>query len=119
MATIDQTTKEAFDICWARADNDPKGFTIKDSAGAAIDITGFSFSMTVNSEKNPTINPPEFTVAGVLDDPTNGKVSFSPLTTETDIAPGTYWYDIQQTDTASKVKTLVKGKLLIIQDITK
>ncbi len=125
MASIDQTAVTAFDICWGRADNDPKGFTIKDSAGVAIDVTGFTFVMTVNTSKDPDpVGPPiigleQFSVVGVLDDPTNGKISFSPLTTETDILPAVYFYDIQQTDAASKIKTLVKGKLTIVQDISK
>ena len=125
MASIDQTQNEAFDICWGRGDNDPKGFTIKDSAGAAIDVTAFSFTMTVNDAKNPEpVGPPivgveQFTIVGVIVNGPAGQISFSPLTSETDIPAGTYFYDIEQTDASSKIKTLVKGKLKIIQDISK
>jgi len=125
MASIDQTGAAAFDLCWGRGDNDPKGFTIKDSAGVAIDVTGFTFTMTVNSAKDPDpVGPPivgveQFTIVGTLVDAVNGRISFSPLVAETDIPASTYFYDIEQTDVASKIKTLVKGKLKILQDISK
>lgn len=122
---IDQTQNDDFEICWGRGDNDPKGFTIKDSDGAAIDVTSFSFKMTVNTAKDPDpVGPPvvgveQFTIVGVIVSGPDGQISFSPLTTDTEIPATVYFYDIEQTDAASKIKTLVKGKLKIIQDISK
>lgn len=123
MAQIDQTTNDDKLICWARGDSSARGFTIKDSSvspSVPIDITGFSFKLTVNSEKDPTNQTNEiFSVVGTIVDGPNGKVSFAPSSTETNVAPGPYYYDIEQTDLGGLISTLIKGKCKIIQDITK
>ncbi len=120
MAIIDQTKNTEKEICWGRGDSDAKGFVVQDSAGVAIDITGFSFKLTVSSDKDPTDQVNEqFSITGVLGSPTAGEVSFAPSISDTDIAPGTYFYDIEQTDGSSRIKTIIKGKAKIIQDITK
>ena len=76
--------------------------------------------MTVNSEKDPAdqINE-QFSITGTITDATNGKVAFAPNTTDTDITPGGYFYDIEQIDTGGRVSTLIVAKVLIVQDITK
>ena len=120
MAVIDQTNNTTKLVCWGRGDSDAKGFVIEDSNGVAIDITGFSFKLTVNSEKDPTDTVNEqFSVSGIISDALNGKVSFGPTITDTDITPTTYFYDIEQTDTGGRIKTLIKAKAKIIQDLTK
>ena len=120
MAAIDKTRDATKTICWGRGDSDPKGFIIQDSAGVAVNITGFSFKLTVNSEKSPSDQVNEqFTITGVITDATNGKVSFAPTTTDTAITPATYFYDIEQTDQSGAISTLIVGKALIVQDITK
>ena len=121
MAAIDQTGTEAFNLCWARGDDDPKTFTIKDSTGAVVDISTQTFSMAVNTDKDPATTTNEiFRVAGVfVTDGTDGQISFTPVATSLDAvtAPGSAFYDIQRI-TPSK-KTLVKGKVLFIMDIDK
>ncbi len=120
MAQIDQTKNAEKTICWGRGDSDAKGFVVQDSDGVAIDITGFTFKLTVNSEKDPTDQVNEqFTITGTLTAPTTGEVAFAPTTTDTDIVPATYFYDIEQTDGSGAIKTLIIGKALIVQDITK
>ncbi len=120
MAAIDQTKDATKTICWGRGDSAAKGFTVQDSAGVAVDITGFTFKLTVNTEKKPTdVTNQQFTITGVIVVALDGTVSFSPLTSETDITPGTYYYDIEQTDGGGKIDTLIVGKCLIIQDISK
>jgi hypothetical protein len=107
---------------WYRGDSYPLEITVKDSATeAAIDITGYSFIMTVDTEKYPTDALTKlFDVAGVLDaDPTTGKVSFTPTTIDTDQDVGTYYYDIQMTDVSGNIRTIVKNDFKIVQDITK
>ena len=120
MAGIDQTKDEDKTICWGRGDSSAKGFTVKDSDEVAINITGFTFKLTVNSEKDPTdTTNQKFTVVGAITDAPNGKVAFSPTTANTDIEPGTYFYDIEQTDGGAAISTLIIGKCIIIQDISK
>jgi hypothetical protein len=121
MAAIDQTKADAFDICWARGDDDPKTFTIRDSSGNPVAISSWTLSMAVNTEKDPTTTTNEiFRVAGALvTDGTDGQVSFAPPAASLDnvTAPGTAFYDVQRI-TPSK-KTLVKGKVKFVQDIDK
>lgn len=117
---IDQTKNLTKEICWGRGDSDAKGFIIQDSAGVAVDITGFSFKMTVNSDRDPTDQVNEqFTITGVIGVAANGTVSFAPTVIDTNITPGIYFYDIEQTDVSGAIKTVIKGRVKIIQDITK
>ena len=106
---IDKTSDATKTICWGRGDSNAKGF-----------VTGFSFKLTVNSEKDPTdTTNQQFTIAGTLVDAVNGQISFAPTITDTDIAPDTYFYDIEQIDAGGGKATLIIGKCLIVQDITK
>ncbi len=117
---IDQTKNTNKEICWGRGDSDAKGFIVQDELGVAVDISGFSFKLTVNSKKDPTDQVDEqFTITGVIGVAADGEVSFAPLITDTDITPTTYFYDIEQTDGSGAIKTLIKSKAKIVQDITK
>ncbi len=120
MAAIDQTKDATKTICWGRGDSDPKGFVVQDSAGAARNITGFSYKLTVSSDKAPPDQVNEqFTIVGVITDAANGEVAFAPTTVDTDIAPATYFYDVEETSPTAAVKTLIVAKAVIVQDITK
>ncbi len=120
MANIDKTKDAEKTICWGRGDSDAKGFAVQDSDEVAIDITGFTFKLTVNSEKEPTNQDNEqFTIVGVITDAPGGLVAFSPTSVDTDITPGTYYYDVEQINTDSAKKTLIVAKVTIVQDITK
>lgn len=121
MAAIDQTKETSFDLCWARGDDDPRVFTIKDSAGVVVDLTGQTFSMAVNTDKDPPDTATEiFSVAGVfVTDGSDGKVSFTPPPNSLDAvtAPGTAFYDVNRL--TPSIKTLVKGKVLFLMDVDK
>lgn len=120
MAVIDKTQDDTKTICWGRGDSSPNGFVMQDSLGAVRNITGFSFKLTVNAERAPADQVNEkFTIVGVLVDAPNGQVSFAPTVTDTDLPPGTYYYDVEQIDGSGAISTLIIGKALIVQDITK
>ncbi len=120
MAEIDKTKDATKTICWGRGDSAARGFVVQDNDEVAIDITGFSFKLTVNSEKEPANQDNEqFTVVGVITDATNGLVAFSPTISDTDMSPGTYYYDVEQTDAGGALDTLIVAKCVIVQDITK
>ena len=118
MAEIDQSTNPDARVCWGRADTDPKIFTIK-KGGVAQDISGQTFTMSVDTLLDPPDNLTlQFAMTGsFVTDGTDGQVQFSPAAGDTDLAPGEYFYDIQR-DTPS-IKTLIKGVVEIVQDITK
>ena len=120
MALIDKTGDPTKTICWGRGDTKAKGFAIQTSAGVARNITGSTFKLTVNSEKDPpTTANEQFTINGVITDAVAGEVGFAPAVGDTDITPDTYFYDIQETDPSGADDTLIKAKALIVQDITK
>lgn len=110
------------EITWYRGDSYPLELTIKDKAtGLVIDITGYSFILTIDSlDKPPDDTTKQFDVVGVLDsDPTTGKVSFTPTNVDTDLEPATYFYDVQMTDASSNIRTIAKDKWKLKQDISK
>lgn len=84
-----------------------------------IDITGFSFKLTVNTKAAPTASdPPEFQIDGTITDGPNGKVEFAPTDADVDRV-GKFYYDIQMVDAAGRKRTLVSGRYVLTQDITK
>lgn len=116
---IDQTKDNTKLICWGRGDSNAIGFIVQDDVGAAVNITGFTFRLTVNTDKDPNPGTELFTVVGTITSGPSGKVGFAPTSVQTDVDPGSYFYDIEQTDLGSLISTLIKGKCRIIQDISK
>lgn len=111
------------DIEMSRGDSYPLTMTIKSrSTGLPIDLTGYSFLMTVSSDKDPVDDTNEvFQVAGVVDADqvaNPGKVSFTPTTSDT-ATPGKFYYDIQWTVGATVRSWNKKNRFTITQDISK
>lgn len=108
-------------ICMTRGDATPFQFTLTDDAGAAIDISGDSFLLTVD----PSADPPNsdnnlFQLVGSLPGGgTDGVVQFEPSAVDTAQPPSTYYFDVQQTTVAGDIRTIVKGEFAIQEDITK
>jgi hypothetical protein len=108
------------DITRYRGDTAADEITVQNSAGAAVDITGFTFVMTVSTIENPPDNTSElYSITGTITAPASGQVEFVPTTLNADQKPSTYYYDIQMTDTAGRIKTIAKGQYIYTQDITK
>lgn len=102
-----------------RGDTAADRFTIQRD-GAALNITGWTFALTVNSEKDPVGTSTQlFTVAGVITSATAGQVQFSPDATQADQTPGDYYYDVQGVDPNGAKVTVDKGRYRFKQDITK
>lgn len=103
-----------------RGDTVADEFTIKDANGVVVNITGFSFIMSVNSLRAPPdISTQLFTTPGVLTNPTAGVVEFRPTVLQATQAPGKYYFDVQMTDAGGKIQTLAVGTYTFKQDITK
>jgi hypothetical protein len=109
------------DICRTRGDTFPEQFVLSDGSGVAIDITGFTFLLTVDPAPDPTDALANlFQITGSIVIPaTNGTVEFAPSVMDSDQVPNTYFYDIQMTDAGGAVRTIVKGKWIVQQDVTK
>jgi hypothetical protein len=123
-----ECTENALEICRFRGDTTPiKRRVTQSGSPSVIDITGFNYLLTVNTSKNPDLNASpvvgaqQFQIVGTLTTPANGQFEFrfdgSPNPALLD--PGTYYYDIQQTDGSGNVRTIAKGKYIVKQDITK
>lgn len=108
---------------YTRGDTDPLQFRLVDKSGGPIDITGYTFRLTVDSLESPT-DPTRptatqiFAADGVITDAPNGRFEFAMLVAMSDQTPGTYYYDVERTNGTS-VRTIVKSTFQFIQDITK
>ena len=111
---------EAIDICISRGDTVPWTFTIKDSSGTAVDITGFSFLLTVDPSDEPADALSNlFQLTGTITDAVNGVVQFQMSAGQADQTPAVYYYDLQMTDGLAAIRTVAKGEFEFKQDITK
>ncbi len=116
-------------IARKRGDTAPDKITVLDPeaavAGTPLDVTGFGFRLTVNTEQDPDpVGPPIVgvelvSIVGTLIDAPNGIVEFPWSPTEADQIPEVFFYDIQQTDTAGKILTIAKEQYIFQQDVTK
>lgn len=116
--------KKLSDLSYYRGDTEPISLVITSkTTGEPVDLTGYSFVMTVDERKDPDDTTTQvFSINGVVDsdqETNKGHIRFEPTEQQTDQEPGTYWYDIQMTTPVGKKKTLCKFKLTIKQDITK
>ena len=115
--------KRLGDIKYYRGDTEPIIVKVTDSQGNGINLTGYSFILTVDSRSAPDDTSTRlFTINGTVDpdQSTNeGIVRFPMTEAESNQEPGTYYYDIQRIDTESHKKTLCKYRFFITQDLTK
>ena len=111
---------EEIDICISRGDTVPWTFTVRDSAGSPVDITGFSFLLTVDPSDEPGSSTNNlFSLSGTITDALNGVVQFSMTAGQADQTPNEYFYDLQMTDGTAAIRTIAKGVFEFKQDITK
>lgn len=111
---------EAVEIKYTRGDTIPMRFALIDENDAVINISGFDFLMTVDPAEDPVDSSGNlFQLTGLIIDGPNGVFEFAPNATESDQNPDEYFFDIQQVDGATKIKTLAKGGFEILPDITK
>ena len=116
-------------LCRKRGDTAPDRITVLDSEStttpqAALNITGFIYTLTINTERDPDPGPPEIgnelvQITGTITDAANGEVEFTFSAAQADQVPETYWYDIQQVDASGSIKTIAKNKYIFYQDVTK
>ena len=108
-------------LCISRGDTAPWTFTILKADGVTPeDITGFSYLLTVDPSDEPTdaVNN-LFQLTGIISTGTDGVVQFNLSAGQADQVPAEYFFDLQQTDTAMRLRTVAKGSFEFKQDITK
>ena len=109
------------DLTRARGDTYADEIQIMSSTtGLALDITGFSFLLTIDPDRFPTGSGNNlYQLTGVITDAANGLVEFAPSAVQADQTPGRYWYDVQMTDNTGRIRTIQSGRYTFTQDITK
>jgi len=108
------------DISRYRGDTAVDSFTVKDADGVALNVTGYTFTLTVDERLNPTNESTQIAqIEATLVDAAAGEIEFPWTEEDADQAPGTYYYDIQMEDAGGLISTLAKGSYIFSQDITK
>lgn len=103
-----------------RGDTVADEFTVKDAAGVAVNITGFTFKLTVDTLKAPPDNTTKlYDITGIITDAANGVVEFVPTSPNANQTPGKYFFDVQMTDGSGRIQTIQTGTYTYKQDITK
>lgn len=110
----------SLDLCFTRGDTLRWTFEVKEADGTTpVDITGFSFLLTVDPSSEPTdASGNLFQLTGTLLTPASGIVAFEMSPSQADRV-GVFFYDLQMTDAGSRIRTILKGAFQFDQDITK
>lgn len=111
------------DLFISRGDTDSIPFRLELKDGTAIDITGYTFRMSVDTVEQPgDANRPTatelFAVDATIVDAAAGRFEFPITTVESNQTPGDYFYDVERVN-AGKIRTIIKAAFVIGQDITK
>ena len=87
--------------------------------GVPYDLSGCSLIMTISTEQNPNENTPIIQqTSATITDAVNGQATFEFSSGDFDFV-GSYYYDVQLTDSNGKTKTVTKSTIRMAQDITK
>lgn len=111
-------TPQVEDCTRRRGDTVPFNIQVT-SGGSPVDITGYSFRLVVDPSEAPVDDSNElFEVAGTITDAVNGRVSF-PISTANADNVGNYFYEVEQTDASSLIRTILAGEWNFTQDVAK
>lgn len=108
-----------------RGDTRTVNLTFLEADGSTpIVLTGGTVYFTVNSSSDPTDDTSvafqrTATDATPFTSPTLGKHTFTLTHTNTNITPGTYWYDAQFVDSTGSYLSSYRGKFIVQSDTTR
>ena len=90
---------------------------VEDYDGSALNNAGATFKLTVDPEEAPADDANNvFQAVGAIADAALGLVDF---VVPGDNDPGGYFYDVEMINAAGKKETILAGRYIITQDITK
>ena len=116
------------DIEKRRGDTKDISILLKDSSGSALDVTGYTALLTINTSKTPDLSvSPEvgeevFQAVGAPNSPgTDGILRFdmAAFGASPYVPVANYFYDVQVTDASGEIFTPLIGAFKVKQDITK
>jgi hypothetical protein len=108
------------DIERRRNDTAAEEFKVLSSVtGSAIDITSYSFTLTVNQKQFPVNDDDQvMQISGAITDAAAGLVEFVPSAGQADRV-GSFFYDVEMIDPAGRIRTIATGRWRMVEDITK
>lgn len=109
------------DLRYLRGDSFDLVFAFKTASGSVVDFTGSTFLMKIIAigDTNKTAIISFSTGAGLTLNTTTGTVTLSKTPAQmASLTAGNYLYELQETDTNSKVKTRIRGYFECVDDIT-
>lgn len=92
------------------------------SDGVPLDITGYSYWLTLKSDikANDDVAELQVQISPTVENAPNGIIYIKASSTLTStLSPGSYFYDIQQVNLAGEVQTLMMGKVKVVRDVTR
>ena len=107
------------EISIMRGDNRTLTFTFVDSAGVAVNITGYTAFFTVKEHKSDLDAKAKIAKSWVShSDPTNGITSLALVPADTLSLAGKYYFDVQLKSGGGLIYTPIKGIFTVVEDIT-
>lgn len=108
----------AHNLTIVQGDDFSETFTFKDSAGAAINLTGYTFAAQVRPTAASAVVTATFTVA--ITSAAGGTITLTLARAATALLlPGTYRWDLEWTDTLDKKRTLLNGAATVVEEVTR
>jgi hypothetical protein len=105
-----------------RGDTRTINLTFLESNGTTpVNLTGGTAYFTVSSTADPTSDATAAIqkIADTFTDATAGEHTFTLTHDDTDIDPGTYWYDAQFVDSDGNYLSSYRGKFIVQSDIAR
>ena len=104
-----------------RGDSRDIGVTFKDKDGTPINLTGGAVFFTVSRNQNPQNDDDALILKNVSShaDPESGRTVIKLTPEDTDIKPGSFWYDVQLVDVEGNVLSKEKAQITVVSDITR
>jgi len=93
--------------------------TVKDAAGTVVDISGASGTFGIG-KLDSSGNPKGSSLAApavAITDGAAGKLSVTIVPANTESLAGDYWHELQLTDAATKISTVLYGTLTVQKDL--
>lgn len=113
--------KKPYNFTIFQGDDHSFSVTIKDAAGAVIDLTGWDFKLQAREDYDTEDTVLNLSVgSGIEFVAGTGVVTVSiGAAASADIAAGFYVYDLERTDDAGLKRKIVFGKMEVLSEVTK
>lgn len=111
------------DITIIRGDTQTVGVTFTDSTGAAVNLTDCTVFFTVKNKCDIGKDSDDCALIRKTvtshSDPTHGITSVPLTSTDTNLAEGDYYWDLQVKTLSNNISSTIKGIFKIVNDVTK